>query len=161
MILFDIMVQKIVQNSKIRGNYFEVTGSPTLNSFGLQLECSEFGSVFCGSILYYYVHTRSSSTDPWTLRSVDVRTDSWLSGSVVTSPDIGMILYEGEQVALSVGWYSSVVQYFYDDYVEETFELGTVLGGILQSDMTDISDPVIYDSTNNNYYQTISTTRIE
>ena len=151
----------VVQNSKIRGNYFEVTGYPTLNSFGLQLECSEFGAVFCGSSLYYYVHTRSSSTDPWTLRSVDVRTDSWLSGSVVTSPDIGIILYEGEQVALSVGWYSSVVQYFYDDYVEETFELGTVLGGILQSDMTDIEDPGIYDSSYNSYYQTISTTRIE
>ena len=64
-------------------------------------------------------------------------------------------------MALSVGWYSSVVQYFYDDYVEEAFELGTVLGGILQSDMTDIEDPVIYDSSYNNYYQTISTTRIE
>ena len=148
-------------STKLRGNYFEVVGTPTLNSFGLHLACSGFQSS-CLADLYFFVHTRPSSTDPWTLVYSDVRTDYWPSQSFVSSSPIGIALNEGEQVALSVGWEGTNMSYSYDYPYSLTtsFAIGEWQGGIIGNNI-DITNPTISTIANNAYYQTFSTTKLE
>ena len=148
--------------TRIRGNVFEVTGYPTLNSFEMYLSCSNFQVSCINPGLHFYVHTRETSTNNWELVWDDINSDPWSSGSLVSSGNIGIVLQEGYQVALSVGWENANLAYIYDAPSQTSYPtIGSLVSSILIDNPTDLENPTLSMSTYWNYYQKLSTTRLE
>ena len=106
--------------------------------------------------------TRFSSSDAWTLIYSENYSDYWSSQSFVSSNPIGIVLTEGEQVALSVGWDETSMAYSYDpSYISSApFQIGDLLGGVTNNNF-DTNNPTIDSITPTIYYQTIATTLLD
>ena len=126
----------------------------------MYLSCSTFQATCINFTLHFYVHTRETSSDPWDLAWHGTKTDAWQSFALVSSGDIGIPLQDGQQVALSVGWQSENISYYYETATTNTFTIGSFYNGVQNGNLINTSNPSI-GVTANSYYQQINTTKIE
>ena len=149
--------------SRVRGNYFQVNDYPTLDSFGMYFSCGLSYTLCMNASLNFYVHTRSDPNDPWELRWHESTDFIWWNNSFVSSSDIGMALFDGEYVAVSVGWEDDVdLRYYFDSTSNfSTHNIGTMMGSVRANSITDIENPSLISYSSNIYQQQIRTITLE